>query len=290
MRATSFLMFSGRAEEAMNLYAATLPHARIVEIDRYGEHEAGKPGTVKRAVLEICGTRYICIDSSVEHAFGFTPAMSIFVDFDDHPTFDRAFAALAGGGQILMPPDEYGFSSMFAWVNDRYGVSWQLNMPWRADLPTWAEFEHAAPDLAEAGRRLLPEVAFLATVSHDGHLRVHPVCPAFAAGRLWAFVLHDSPKRHDLDYNQRYALHAMLGAEDEEFFVTGEASRVVDPDLREAAAAAMPYMDVDDSHVLYEFGIERVLWTTWEQFQQPDMRPQHRAWISPAVSAGSPRS
>ena len=35
---------------------------------------------------------------------------------------------LADGGTVLMPPGSYGFSRKFAWVNDRYGVSWQLNL------------------------------------------------------------------------------------------------------------------------------------------------------------------
>jgi uncharacterized glyoxalase superfamily protein PhnB len=40
----------------------------------------------------------------------------------------RVFAALAEGGTQLMPLDDYGFSRRFGWVNDRYGVSWQVNL------------------------------------------------------------------------------------------------------------------------------------------------------------------
>jgi predicted 3-demethylubiquinone-9 3-methyltransferase (glyoxalase superfamily) len=35
---------------------------------------------------------------------------------------------MSESGAVLMPPDNYGFSRKFAWLNDRYGVSWQLNL------------------------------------------------------------------------------------------------------------------------------------------------------------------
>jgi hypothetical protein len=145
-------------------------------------------------------------------------------------------------------------------------------------VTSWADFEAHAPEIAAAGRRLLPEVSFLATVSATGRPRVHPFCPAIADGRLWAFILQESPKRRDLDHNRQYAIHALPGAEDEQFFVAGLARRVIDTRLREVALRAMPYSDADERHLLYEFEIERALWTTWDDFQKPGMRARHRKW------------
>jgi uncharacterized glyoxalase superfamily protein PhnB len=39
------------------------------------------------------------------------------------------YKTLATGGQIHMPLDNYGFSQQFGWLQDRFGVSWQLNFP-----------------------------------------------------------------------------------------------------------------------------------------------------------------
>ena len=150
-------------------------------------------------------------------------------------------------------------------------------------MATWAELETAAPDIGTAGRRFFEvnEVFYLATVSKAGWPRVHPFCPALAAGSLWAFIMEESPKRRDLDANGRFAIHALPGAEDEEFFVAGRATRQPDPERREVALAAMPYNNADERHILFEFFPSRALWTAWENFQQPGMRPVHRAWRDP---------
>jgi predicted 3-demethylubiquinone-9 3-methyltransferase (glyoxalase superfamily) len=54
--------------------------------------------------------------------------MSIFVDCEDEAELDEAFKELSAGGEVLMPVGDYGFSAKFGWVNDRFGVSWQLNL------------------------------------------------------------------------------------------------------------------------------------------------------------------
>jgi predicted 3-demethylubiquinone-9 3-methyltransferase (glyoxalase superfamily) len=58
-----------------------------------------------------------------------TPAMSLFVDCQDEAEIDRLFAKLSEGGKILMPLNAYPFSRKFGWIADRFGVSWQLNLP-----------------------------------------------------------------------------------------------------------------------------------------------------------------
>jgi predicted 3-demethylubiquinone-9 3-methyltransferase (glyoxalase superfamily) len=69
----------------------------------------------------------LCIDRPVKHAFGFSPAISLFVDCGSETEIVRLFTKLVEGGQILMPLDCYPFSNKYAWVSDQFGVSWQLN-------------------------------------------------------------------------------------------------------------------------------------------------------------------
>lgn len=126
----TFLMFqNGGAEEAVRHYASLLPDSRIEDIQRYGADGPGAPGTVNQATFTLLGQRFMCIDSPIAHDFDFTPSMSLYVDCTDASEFDRLHRGLGDGGQELMPPDDYGFSRRFAWVVDRHGVSWQINLP-----------------------------------------------------------------------------------------------------------------------------------------------------------------
>jgi predicted 3-demethylubiquinone-9 3-methyltransferase (glyoxalase superfamily) len=100
----------------------------VQRIERYGPGGPGAEGSVKRADFRIAGQDLICIDSPIKHAFGFTPAVSLFVECETEAELDAAFDRLAEGGSVLMPAGDYGFSRKFAWVSDRFGVSWQLNL------------------------------------------------------------------------------------------------------------------------------------------------------------------
>ena len=122
------LMFEGTAEEAMTLYVSLFKGSEITRCERYGPGEQGAEGSVKRAEFTLAGHHLACIDSSVKHGFTFTPSVSLFVECEDEAELDRAFQQLVAGGAVLMPPGSYGFSTRFAWLNDCFGVSWQLNL------------------------------------------------------------------------------------------------------------------------------------------------------------------
>jgi len=121
MTATPFLMFQGACEAALTLYAQTIPGVRIVSLEK-------KPdGTVAMARLAIAGLEILANDSPPVHDFDFTPSTSTFLTVDTVEDVDALTSALGEGGKTMMPPGDYGFSRRFAWVQDRFGVSWQIN-------------------------------------------------------------------------------------------------------------------------------------------------------------------
>jgi predicted 3-demethylubiquinone-9 3-methyltransferase (glyoxalase superfamily) len=127
-KVTPFLMFEGKAGEAMAFYVSLFPDARIMNALHYGPGEAGPEGSVKQATFSIGGQAVRCTDSFVKHDFAFTPAFSFFVECGSEEELSRLFDNLSPGGMVFMPMGDYGFSRRFAWISDRFGVSWQLNL------------------------------------------------------------------------------------------------------------------------------------------------------------------
>ena len=126
---STHLMFqSGKAQTALDLYQSVFPGFTVVSIEKYGPDD-DTPGLVKIAKIDFDGHPLIVIDSPISHGFDFTPSVSLLVDFDEAADLDRVFGRLADGGEVKMPLGDYGFSPRFGWLIDKFGVSWQLNLP-----------------------------------------------------------------------------------------------------------------------------------------------------------------
>lgn len=125
---TTFLMFEGQAEEAMNFYTSLFSDGEIVSLVRQDGSGGGQEGKVLHAVFALNGQTFMCIDSSLKHEFTFTPSMSLFVNCESEEEVDELYAKLSEGGQELMKLGPSPFSKKFGWVNDKFGVSWQLNL------------------------------------------------------------------------------------------------------------------------------------------------------------------
>lgn len=131
-RAMPFLTFQPSrgqsAAEAMKTYVELFSDGCIITDQRYGPDGPGPEGTVVMAEFVVAGQHIRCSDSFVEHEWNITPGTSIMVDCDSTAELERLFASLGEGGRTYMPLDDYGFGP-FGWVEDRFGVSWQLGVP-----------------------------------------------------------------------------------------------------------------------------------------------------------------
>ena len=118
---TPFLWFDDAAEEAAELYVATLPDSRILDVSRYGEGGPMPAGRAMVVVFEVAGLRVQALNGGPGHTL--TPAFSLAVTVDTQAEVDRIWAALTEGGS----------EGRCGWLVDRYGVSWQV-VP--AELPS----------------------------------------------------------------------------------------------------------------------------------------------------------
>jgi len=126
---TTFLTFQeNNAEEAMNFYIELFDNSKIIEIQRHGKDGPAKEGTIMMATFELNGKQFICSDSFIKHAWTFTPGVSNFVDCKSEIEQESLFEKLSENGKVMMPLNDYGFSKKFGFVEDKFGISWQLNL------------------------------------------------------------------------------------------------------------------------------------------------------------------
>ena len=113
-----FLWFDGKAEEAARFYVSIFKNSKIRSLSPMS------------ARFTLAGREFIALNGGPQ--FKFTPAISFFVECRTRAEIDTLWTKLSTGGMALMGLDKYPFSERFGWVQDRFGVSWQLNLAGRS--------------------------------------------------------------------------------------------------------------------------------------------------------------
>jgi predicted 3-demethylubiquinone-9 3-methyltransferase (glyoxalase superfamily) len=117
---TPFLWFDDQAEEAINFYVSIFKNAKMVNANR------GPDGKIFTATFQLEGQEFSALNGGP--MFKFSPAVSFFVSCETSAEVDELWQKLSEGGTVLMPLDSYPFSEKFGWLQDKYGLSWQLNV------------------------------------------------------------------------------------------------------------------------------------------------------------------
>ncbi|HEY6907104.1 MAG TPA: VOC family protein [Ignavibacteriaceae bacterium] len=123
-----FLWFDDNAEEAVNFYASVFKNFKPGKPVRYTEAGAAASGRPKDSVMTIPfaleGIEFTALNGGP--IFKFTPAVSFFVNCEDKAEVEQLWSKLSPGGKSLMALDKYPFSEKYGWIEDKYGLSWQL--------------------------------------------------------------------------------------------------------------------------------------------------------------------
>jgi predicted 3-demethylubiquinone-9 3-methyltransferase (glyoxalase superfamily) len=124
---TPHLWFDQEAREAAEFYTSLFPDSKVTNITTLHDTPSGDSDIVS---FELAGQPFMAI--SAGPLFKFNPSVSFFVNFDPsrdqeaRNNLDRMWERLTQGGTALMPLDKYPFSERYGWVQDKYGLSWQL--------------------------------------------------------------------------------------------------------------------------------------------------------------------
>lgn len=122
------LWFDDQAEEAVDFYVSIFNKSQKGYLDRHDEasaEAAGKPvGSISYVEFELEGQEFGAINGGP--VFKLTPAISFIVNCLAETEIDELWDRLSERGKVLMPLDSYEFSNKYGWIEDRYGVSWQL--------------------------------------------------------------------------------------------------------------------------------------------------------------------
>lgn len=111
---TPFLWFNDNAEEAMNHYLDIFKNSKVVNISRYGAVGPRPAGSFMSGTLLLEGQEFIVLNGGP--MFQFSPAISLFVKCETQAEIDHYWEKLLDGGR----PQQCG------WLQDRFGVSWQI--------------------------------------------------------------------------------------------------------------------------------------------------------------------
>jgi predicted 3-demethylubiquinone-9 3-methyltransferase (glyoxalase superfamily) len=124
---TPHLWFDKEAREAAEFYTSLFPDSNVTNITTLHDTPSGDSEIVS---FELAGQSFMAI--SAGPLFKFNPSVSFFVNFDPsrdqdaRNNLDALWERLSEGGTALMPLDKYPFSEHYGWVQDKYGLSWQL--------------------------------------------------------------------------------------------------------------------------------------------------------------------
>lgn len=125
---TPFLWFDNNAEEAVNFYTDVFNNAKSKSSTTYSGESAkasGRPeGSVMTVAFEIDGFNFTAINGGP--AFKINPSISFFYHTKDENEIVDLWEKLSDGGKIMMELNSYDWSKKYGWVEDKFGVSWQL--------------------------------------------------------------------------------------------------------------------------------------------------------------------
>ena len=117
------LWFDTEAEEAVQWYTSIFPDSEIIAKDTLADTPSGD---TTQMVFKLMGYEFMAISAGPYAVKNPSISFIVQVDKENEELIDKLYKELKKDGQVLMPLDKYPFNDKYAWVQDKYGTSWQL--------------------------------------------------------------------------------------------------------------------------------------------------------------------
>jgi predicted 3-demethylubiquinone-9 3-methyltransferase (glyoxalase superfamily) len=118
---TPHLWFDNQAREAAEFYVSLFPGSRITNVTTLTGTPSGDCDLVS---FELAGQPFMAI--SAGPLFKLNPSVSFHIKCSTEAEVDAIWEKLSPGGKVLMPLGSYPFSERYGWLEDKYGLSWQV--------------------------------------------------------------------------------------------------------------------------------------------------------------------
>lgn len=211
-----FLWFDSNAEEAVRFYTSLFDNSKLLKSVKYDEASANaakRPaGSVLTISFQLEGQNFTALNGGPH--FKLNPSISFFVYCESDEKIERLYKKLSDGGMVMMPLDKYDWSPKYAWVQDKFGVSWQLDVD-KINSP-----QKIVPALLFANDKNLKikeAISFYSSVFPDSKIIMEAPYPEsvglpegtllFAQFKLLGYLFNSmsSTLKHDFDFNEAFS-------------------------------------------------------------------------------------
>jgi predicted 3-demethylubiquinone-9 3-methyltransferase (glyoxalase superfamily) len=223
---TPFLWFNDNAEEAVNFYTSLFDDSKILNVTRYDEAGAKasgqKAGSAMTVAFKLEGQNFTALNSGPH--FKLNQSISFFVYCESDSKIENVFSKLSEGGRILFPLAKYDWSPRYAWVVDKFGLSWQLDVEKinssQKILPSFLFVNEKSLKVKEAitfYSSVFPNSKLVMEYPYDKSVHVPDGTLLFAQFKLsdYLFNAMSSTMHHDFDFNEAFSFVVNCKDQDE---------------------------------------------------------------------------
>ncbi|GAA4302863.1 VOC family protein [Compostibacter hankyongensis] len=187
------LWFPHQAEEAATFYTALFKNSKITDILRNtGDVPDSPEGVVVAVGFSLEGEQFMTLNGRTES--GFNPAISFIVNCRTDGEITALWDKLSAGGQVLMPLDKYPFSDKYGWVQDKYGLSWQLML-----------------SEAEPQQKIMPSLMFTGKAAGKAEEAINFYSAQFEEARVVSIFRYGADRQPDREGTVMFADFILAG-------------------------------------------------------------------------------